>query len=324
VQRSTTNATLLPFSPQHYSALTALWNLAYPELQRTELEMRLADLGQAPEAAPRRWLAELEGRAVAVGGYEHCEGELFHPRKFQLHLVVNSEYRRQGIGSALYQQVITALGSTDALAVRAWAREDRTDSVRFLVKRGFSAEMRTIHSTLDTTAFALSRLARYRQRLEKYGYEFREFAELNGDPDRNRKTHLLYCEVLSDVPSPGQRTLSTFAEYEWKINTSPELFRAHFIAIHQGQFVGLCILFPKDRGQRELYADTLGIKRAYRGRGLASALAYCGIDYAKRHAYELISADNYIENQGIMPVLNELGFANRSYWTLFSKTPGGD
>ena len=104
-----------------------------------------------------------------------------------------------------------------------------------------------------------------------------------------------------------------------KIAKSPERFAANFVASRNGDYVGLCILLPHGRTSSELYADTLGIRRAYRGRGIAQALSYKGIDYAKGHGYSLISADSFVENHRIATLLEALGFANKTVWTLFSK-----
>ncbi|HEX2271127.1 MAG TPA: GNAT family N-acetyltransferase, partial [Pyrinomonadaceae bacterium] len=232
------------------------------------------------------------------------------------------EWRRQGIGSSLYNQVVQTLGVETML--RAWAREDRAEGLRFLETRGFTAEMRTFHSSLDTTAFDLTRLEKYRRRLLKYNYRFLSFADLEADPARNRKTYELYCEVLQDIPSPEPRRLPSFEEYEEKILKSPELFRSHFLAIHRDgsndRYVGLCMLMPQGRTRRELYADTLGVKRAFRGRGIAQALSYMGIEYAMNHGYSSISADNFVGNYKIGVLLESLGFANRTVWTLFTKS----
>lgn len=309
---------ILPFSPAHYAAFTALWNEAYPDLSRTELELRLADLSRG--CAPARWVTEHEGQVVAMAGYEHPEDEEFHPRKYQLHLIVSSAYRQRGIGGALYQRVLNELSLINALIVRAWVRADRSDSRRFLSTRGFAEKMRTFHSSLDVASFDLSRLTRYEQRLEKRGYQFMAFPDLVKDPERNRKAYELYCEVLRDIPAAEAPRLPTLADYERIIATAPDAFRAYFIAVHNDNYVGLCRLLPKDRNRRELYADTLGIKRAYRGRGIAQALSGRGIEYAKSRGYALISADNFSANEQIIPLLESLGFANRSIWTLFSKS----
>jgi GNAT superfamily N-acetyltransferase len=308
---------ILSFSPTHYPAFTALWNAAYPDLTRTEWELRLADLSAT--APPARLLAELENRIVGIAGYEHLPEEQFHPRKFQLHLFVDAAFRNRGIGSQLYQQVISELSLKDALLVRVWVREDRKDSLRFIAARTFVEEMRTFHSALDVTTFDTTRLVKYGERLRKNGYRLVSFDDLQNDAERNRKVYSLYCEVMREIPAAEPPLLPKFEEYEQRISATPEYFRAHFIATRRDDYVGMCILLPKGRKRRELYADTLGVKTAFRGRGIAQALACCGIDYAKSHGYTLISADNFSENVGIIPLLNTLGFADRTSWILFSK-----
>ena len=274
----------------------------------------------APKALPPRWMAEYEGSVAGFVAYELLKGEPSNEFKYQLHLFVSPEHRGKGIGSSLYEQVMAASALTNASLLRAWTRQDREESLRFLAARGFAEEMRTFHSSLDSSAFDLSALERYLLRLEKYGYEFKRFDDLATDPQRNPKTHELYCEVTLDIPAPEPPKLPSIKEFEEKILRSPELFTAYFLALHQGHYVGLCILLPHGRARRELYADTLGIKRAYRGRGIAQALSYTGIEYAKNHGYSLISADSFVENHRIGALLDGLGFGNKTVWTLFSKS----
>jgi len=282
--------------------------------------MRLADLSPTQQATPVRWVAEQDGVAVGFGGYEPIGEEFVDRRKCQLHLFVSPQYRGRGIASKLYDQVAKALSETEVILLRVWARQDLAESLRFLTARGYVEQMRTFHSSLDTSAFELSRLDRYLLRLQKYGYGFKSFKDLTTDPGRNRKTYDLYCDVMLDIPSPEPRQIMSFEDYERKMLKTPEFFSAHFLALHHGQYVGLCILLPHGRARHELYADTLGVRRAYRGRGIAQALSHSGIEYAKSHGYSLISADSFVENQRIIALLENLGFSNRSVWTLFSKS----
>jgi mycothiol synthase len=318
VQRSL-QTQIVAFSPAAYSAFTALWNEAYPELKRTELEMRLYDASPGFQASSNRWLAERNGTVIGFGAYELIESESPDERKHQLHLFVSPTHRDQGIGSRLYEQVMAASSSANASLVRVWTRQDQDASLSFLSHRGFAEEMRTFHSSLDTAACDLAKLERYVRRLEKYGYEFKRFDELATDSQRNAKFHELYCEVMQDVPAPAPIRLPSSAEFEQKIVRSPERFSANFIALQRGNYVGLCILLPHGRNSSELYADTLGIRRAFRGRGIAQALSHKGVEYAKKHGYSLISADSFVENRRIATLLEVLGFANKTVWTLFSK-----
>jgi GNAT superfamily N-acetyltransferase len=308
---------IVPFSKQHYHDLTAFWNQAYPELHRSELEMRLSDL--ASGAGKQRWMCEVKGIVVGFGGFEYLEGEQFHPRKHQLHLFVLPEHRRRGIGTLLYQRLLEALKLTDPLMVRVWAMQDGEGSSRFLRQRGFREEMQTFHSTLDVGSFDLARLEKYVTRIERNGYSVRSFGELKSDPERYQKCFELYCEVMRDIPSPESPLVTSLEEYVERIVKQPEFFRAQFLATLRGEYVGLCILLPKGRSGGELYADTLGVRRAYRGRGIAQALSHRGIEFAQSHGYTRISADSFVENERIQALIEWLGFGNRRVWTLFVK-----
>ena len=104
------NFSIRPFTDaaSDYQALAALYNYAYPEAKRTPTEFKIVDWMRDPNLACKRWVAEKDAAVKGVGGFEHW-GDFYHPHKYLLHLVVNSDEQGQGIGGALYDHVVGEL-----------------------------------------------------------------------------------------------------------------------------------------------------------------------------------------------------------------------
>src|SRR5689334_6092593 len=86
---------------EDYAALAALYGYAYPEEPITPFELKMSDMMGALDRCHKRRLAELGGRVVGVGGFEHWES-FYHPHKYLLHVIVTPQFQNRNIGRALY------------------------------------------------------------------------------------------------------------------------------------------------------------------------------------------------------------------------------
>src|SRR5947209_2434251 len=97
-----------PFTPEDYPATVEVNNSVYSEYPATLAETRFWDEHRPTKCKWQRWVAEIDGVVVGVGGYDQ-PNSMYHPRKFSLGITVRPEAQGQGIGSALYNQIIGAL-----------------------------------------------------------------------------------------------------------------------------------------------------------------------------------------------------------------------
>ena len=68
-----------------------------------------------------------------------------------------------------------------------------------------------------------------------------------------------------------------------------------------------------------LYTGFTGVRREYRGRGIAMALKLRAVDYAKSHGYREIRTWNSTLNAPMLGINVRLGFVKQPVWITFGK-----
>src|SRR4029078_3820717 len=128
--------------------------------------------------------------------------------------------------------------------------------------------------------------------LEGEGYRFANFRDL-GATDENW-LRLWQLAMATDKDTPG-------AEY-WSLGT-PEEFRMHFenmygflpegllIALYNGQWVGVNMLSQRPTAG-QMATEFTGVRREFRGKGLAQALKVRGIQFAAERGAQTMITNN--------------------------------
>src|SRR5689334_19152942 len=173
---------LRPFTPEDYPAISAVWGAIYPEYPETADEIRHSDETRPERIKWGRFVAEIDSRIVGVGGYGQWHG-MYHPQKFYVEVMVLPEEQQKGIGGALYDRVLEAIGPYDPITLRTEVREDRERSLRFAKDRGFVEGMREQESKVDMSTFDASAFAADVERVKKQGIVIKTFADLKAEAD---------------------------------------------------------------------------------------------------------------------------------------------
>src|SRR4051812_43827387 len=97
-----------PFTPEDYSAISAVWCAVYPDYPETAEEIRHGDETRSDKITWGRFVAEQGGRVVGVGGYGQWQG-MYHPQKFYMEVMVPPDEQGRGIGRSLYDYVLESL-----------------------------------------------------------------------------------------------------------------------------------------------------------------------------------------------------------------------
>ena len=104
------------FTPSDYHAVADIHNTIYPHLASIGEAWINRDRQRDPKYKFQRWVALEEERIVGYGLYSQQIFD-YHPRKFHISISVLPQYRRRGIGSALYNQIIESCLTT---AISSW------------------------------------------------------------------------------------------------------------------------------------------------------------------------------------------------------------
>src|SRR5207247_11101298 len=83
---------------------------------------------------------------------------------------------------------------------------------------------------------------------------------------------------------------------------------ATFVALAGHEVVGYAKFSLTDAQPTVAYHDLTGVKRGWRGRGIAGALKRAEIAWAKRVGYERLSTTNEVRNEPIRRLNERLGY----------------
>jgi GNAT superfamily N-acetyltransferase len=269
-----------------------------------------------------RFVAEQDGAVVGFGRINHDPDE-FHPDKYRLDVVVDPACRRRGIGAALYERLLAELRARGAIAVRAgvpW--ETEAQGIRFLTHRGFVEVRRGWQSRLDVTRADLARFAGAEVRVVSQGIVLTTLeAAQRRDPDVLQKVYELTMACEQDMPSDDPVTATTSARFlAFAIYAPNALSDAFFLATDAGRYVGLSALYRALAMPGVLHQGLTGVRREYRGKGIATALKVETVRYAQEHGYREIHTWNDERNQPMLHINLALGFVKQPAGVTFEKT----
>jgi len=91
------------------------------------------------------------------------------------------------------------------------------------------------------------------------------------------------------------------------------------IAKDGSKYVGLSTVWRLDQEPRGLVQGNTGVRREYRGRGIAVALKLKVIDFARRNGYEKMKTWNASNNAPMLAVNAKLGFKRGVGWITLEK-----
>lgn len=312
------------YADADYAAQCALLKAIDPTSVITIEKLKFWDRWWDPKFRRATFLVEVDGQAVASGSYAEWIW-WYEPGRYVLGVEVHPAFRQQGIGTALYDHLMTALATEDPKGTICMCkcREDQSESVRFITKCGFAQTGRELFSELDVQAFDMQRFANVGERMRQQGITIAAYPELAAaDPLCQRKCYEMQSESMTGMPRVTTQANRSCEQYVQQVfGNSAFIPEAFFIALDQGRYVGLSALCNEHEDRTRLATDYTGVIPSYRQRGIATALKLCCIQYAKAHGARTIVTGNDETNPmyqlnltlGFKPTPAELFFEMRGH-----------
>ena len=301
-----------------YETIVAIKNAVWPDQFVTVETRQHWDKSRQPGYLFERELIKKDGQIVAFGSYAQLIWS-FHPRKYWVDLAVHPDYEAQGIGSAYYEHIMSLLAERDPIAITATTREDKTQGIEFLRKRGFEQVMREARSELKVATFDHANFAGVLEKVRAQGIQIvsiRQLAEIDSNWKRN--LYEAEWEIEQDVPSPDPSVKRSFRSFKKRSLGSPILLPdAWFVALDQGRYVGMSILW-RSGNKDKLDTGLTGVVRTHRRRGIATAMKLHAIQFAQQYGAKIIVTENE-ENNPMYQLNLNLGFRPISAWLEFEK-----
>lgn len=270
-----------------------VWNRVVPRHA-----LSVEDVRSWEERTPRRLavLASLAGETVGGG---HAE---LPPGSDRPHGIVYvlAEHRRRGVGSTLYAALsswVRELPATE-FVTQVEARDE--ESLQWARRRGFSERGRDSLMVLD-----LER-ADPPQAAPPEGVVIVTWAER---PELAHGLYEVFREASPDVPGEEDEPLPGYDEWlSLHMSGSGDRPEATFAAVAGDEVVGYAKLAFTDAQPEKAFHDLTGVRRAWRGRGLARALKATQIRWAKQAGYRRLETMNEERNEPIRRLNAEFGY----------------
>ncbi len=311
------------FEAADYERLAEMHGMMFPDYRRTANEWRHWDsMVDKSKFYFHRFacLDQESGKVLGFGQAQHAM-EMYHPNKFWLDIYVDQKHHRKGIGSAIYEKLSEEMSDKEAVTLWAMTKEDMPLDGRFAEKRGFVETKRAWESRIDPSSFDPSPFKAYADKAASHGITMSTFAQLRErDPEFKTKLHELVNLVSEDMPRPGEFTPVPYENWEKAELNAPGLTPDAYVIAKDGEkYVGLSALWRSETQPRDLYQGNTGVRREYRGQGIAVAMKLRVLDFARKNRYTLVKTWNDSNNAAMLGINMKLGFKRRVGWILFEK-----
>lgn len=250
----------------------------------------------------KRFVALLDGQPVGCGGagrvYMYAED---FPALWG-NISVLPEHRRRGVGSALLEAISGVARARGKPDLYGRTTSDRPESIAFLDHRGFREVERMKVVRLELAGLAVPAID------APAGITISSLAER---PDLADGLHAVAVEALPDIPGDDRMDPGTAEEFRAR-----DVDRAilppwgYAVAIDDatGEVVGYANLMLVAGNPGLAWNAMTAVRRAWRGRGVASALKRATIAWAAANGLEAIETANDIGNAPMRAVNRRLGY----------------
>ncbi|MGH3022540.1 MAG: GNAT family N-acetyltransferase [Gaiellaceae bacterium] len=210
------------------------------------------------------------------------------------------EARGQGVGSALLHEVSSWAGAAGLEALEGHVLADDDGSLAWAARRGFAEIGRELRLALEL------RDLRPPDVTPPAGVEV---ATLASRPDLAPAVYEVAREAYPDIPGEEESEMEPYED--WLAhdmsgpNDDPE---GVFLAVAGGEVIGYSKFHLPQARLGVAVHDLTGVKRAWRGRGVAGALKRAQIAWAKERGYERLETWNEERNAPIRKLNERLGY----------------
>jgi GNAT superfamily N-acetyltransferase len=309
-------------SDADYQATAEIWTANWPEHPKTAEMYRYSARMRASKGVFDRLVAEDES-GIAGTGYLREEPDNAAQGKFLLYAQVRPGRQGRGIGTTLFEGLMSKAEQYGPRILSSFTREDNEAAIRFLEGRGFGVSLREQDSELDLSTWDASRFADVVRRVRESGIEILSASELaEKGVDWRRGSWELHGEIIPDVPDDDLLTNEPFEEFDKSFEHPDFVPDGYFIALDDGRWVGMSSVWNQRSKPGEMYTRLTGVVRSHRRRGIATALKVRAHEFARSIGAETISTDNE-ENNPMYDLNLALGFRPTKAWLQFRKELGG-
>ena len=234
------------------------------------------------------------GAAIGIGGWHAPEGVA------RGEVRVAADARGRGVGSALLARLsewATELGYSELMGP---VKEVDDASLRWAERRGFAEVGRNSVLVLDLTAIAPPEV------VAPDGITIVSWAER---PAAAPGMYEVAREAYPDIPGEEDAEVEPFEQWlSMDMQGAGDRPEATFVALADDEVVAYAKLSLSRARPTVAMHDITGVKRAWRGRGIAGALKAAEIAWAAENGYERLETQNEERNEPIRRLNQRHGY----------------
>jgi GNAT superfamily N-acetyltransferase len=209
--------------------------------------------------------------------------------------------RGRGVGEALYRALLAWAAERGCAAVETSVAENDEASLAWADRRGFREIGRELRVSLDLDAAEAPPVA------PPAGIEIVTWAER---PELATGIYEVFVEADPDIAGSEDVDVPDFDEWlADDMQGASDRAEAVFVALDGDEVVGYAKLALPSEWTGTAWHDLTGVKRAWRGRGIASALKRAQIRWAKENGFRRLTTMNEERNAPIRHLNQRYGYA---------------
>jgi GNAT superfamily N-acetyltransferase len=217
-----------------------------------------------------------------------------------LRLVVEPDRRGHGIGGALFDAASAWACERDRHELETWIDDDQAGAIAFVRRRGFEMVNHDETLELDLRGYDPPRVE------PPPGIQVVRWAER---PDLARGIYDVACEAYVDIPGEEDLVMEPYEDWLAHDMQGPgDTPEAVFVALAGDEVVGYSKFSLTEALPTVAFHDLTGVKRPWRGRGIARALKAAQVAWAKEQGYEKLETRNEDRNIPIKRLNEEFGY----------------
>ena len=244
------------------------------------------------------WLLASDGRdvgtAIGIGGWHSPAGVA------RAEVAVIPAARGAGVGTGLLAALSAWAQGAGHVELMGSVKENDDASLSWADRRGFVEVGRNSLLALALTAIDSPAVE------PPGGIEIVSWAER---PDTAAGMYEVACEAYPDVPGEEDAEVAPFEEWlAMDLQGAGDRPEATFVALAGDEVVAYAKLSLSLARPTVAMHDMTGVKRAWRGRGIAGALKSAEIAWAKENGYERLETQNEERNEPIRRLNQRHGY----------------
>lgn len=304
--------------PQDYPSIALVHN-STEDWQMSVDDFMRHDRNREAQYHQQRFVAEIlennQKKIIATLLVAH-DDFFFEAGKYFVRINVLPEYQQQGIATALYTTAENYLGELgDAKKLQTMCNDFETGALHLLEKHGFTQIWERVESRLDPKSVDFGQYTSLDSSLAQAGIEIRSLASFPPET-RIRQLYDLDHELINDVPFGQAIVPEPFVVWEKNFIEDPENNPdTIWIAIHAEDWIAFSSL---GKQHDHFFIGMTGVKKAYRGMGIAKRLKLEGVRYALTTGLEIRTLNDHV-NTAMLEMNKSMGFVRHHSRLRFEK-----